>query len=151
MHEFCNTAPLDPFRRCHWACSYRFGLASFFPSHKINLCDFPHDAFFFPLLCDSGLCHRPNTRLVSYYSPDDTVQSSYPCSLVRTLATQVNLLRDYQQHKFFQSSPWVYAQVARDAPVLFEQIKKQVQAGRWEAEGLYLSFFHHFRPECLLL
>ncbi len=60
-------------------------------------------------------------------------QTHHKCA--RTFATQLALLREYDGWVFQQSSPQAYAWVERDTPDLFEQIKAQVAAGRWEADG----------------
>lgn len=54
---------------------------------------------------------------------------------VRTFATQCRLLDQYEGWVFNQSSPQAYAWVEADAAELFKRIVKQVDAGRWEADG----------------
>jgi len=54
---------------------------------------------------------------------------------VRTFARQCRLLERYDGWSFFQSSPQAYAWLEEDAPELFERVKRQIEAGRWEADG----------------
>lgn len=60
-------------------------------------------------------------------------QTHHKC--IRTFATQCRLLEQYDRWVYNQSSPQAYAWVEKDAPDLFEKIKGQVEAGRWEADG----------------
>lgn len=60
-------------------------------------------------------------------------QSKHKC--VRTFSTQIRLLDQYPNYVFLQSSPQAYLWVKEEAPDLYEQIKAEIKAGRWEAEG----------------
>jgi alpha-mannosidase len=60
-------------------------------------------------------------------------QTHHKC--IRTFATQCRLLEQYDRWVYNQSSPQAYAWVEKDAPDLFEKIRNQVKAGRWEADG----------------
>ncbi|MFW6033499.1 MAG: alpha-mannosidase [bacterium] len=53
----------------------------------------------------------------------------------RTFATQLALLREYPEYRFASSAAQHYAWVKEGAPELFEEVKEQVRAGRWEVVG----------------
>lgn len=54
---------------------------------------------------------------------------------VRSFATEVNLLNEYDEHRFMSSQAQLYEYVKEDQPDLYEQIKKLVAEGKWEPEG----------------
>lgn len=54
---------------------------------------------------------------------------------VRSFQTVLKLMEQYPEYKFMSGQPQLYEFVKEDAPWLYEQIKKRVQEGRWEAEG----------------
>lgn len=93
----------------------------------------------------SGPSRKHATRLVSCCLEVSALREVFlhvltPRPSVRTVGTQVNLLRDYPHHTFFQSNAWVYEQLKNDAPDLFESVQNLVRRGRWEAEGaLYVE------------
>lgn len=53
----------------------------------------------------------------------------------RSFATVLKLMEEYPEYKFMSSQAQLYDYVKRDYPELFEEIKKRVKEGRWEAEG----------------
>jgi len=55
--------------------------------------------------------------------------------IVRTFATQLRNIERYDDWVFNQSSPQAYAWLEDDAPELFERVCRQVETGRWEADG----------------
>ncbi len=54
---------------------------------------------------------------------------------VRSFATEIELLKEYPEHRFTSSQPQLYQYVKEDCPELYEEIKKYVKEGRWEVEG----------------
>lgn len=54
---------------------------------------------------------------------------------VRSFATELALMDEYPEHRFFSSQPQLYEYVKEDAPELYEKIKQRVKEGRWEVEG----------------
>jgi alpha-mannosidase len=54
---------------------------------------------------------------------------------VRSFATVLNLMKQYPEYVFMSSQPQLYDYVRQDQPDLYEEIKKMVKTGRWEAEG----------------
>lgn len=54
---------------------------------------------------------------------------------VRSFRTVLNLMERYPEYKFMSSQPQLYEFVKEEAPELYEQVKKRVAEGRWEAEG----------------
>jgi len=54
---------------------------------------------------------------------------------IRTFASTLRLMERFPSFRFLCSQAQQYAWLEEDAPVLFDQIKKQVNAGRWEAAG----------------
>lgn len=54
---------------------------------------------------------------------------------VRSFATVIHLMKQYPEYIFISSQPQLYEFVKEDRPELYEEIKKMVKAGRWEAEG----------------
>jgi alpha-mannosidase len=53
----------------------------------------------------------------------------------RTFYTVTGLMDRYPDFRFNQSSAQVYSWIEQDDPALFERIRAQVQAGRWELIG----------------
>jgi alpha-mannosidase len=53
----------------------------------------------------------------------------------RSFSTVLRLMERYPEYAFLQTQPQLYDDLSRDYPVLFEQIKKRVKEGRWEAGG----------------
>ena len=53
----------------------------------------------------------------------------------RTFYTVTGLMERYPNFRFNQSSAQVYAWIEQDDPALFEKIRTQVKAGRWETIG----------------
>jgi len=53
----------------------------------------------------------------------------------RTFATALRLMERYPEYRFQQSQAQLYAFVQADAPQLFEQIRRRVAEGRWDAGG----------------
>ena len=53
----------------------------------------------------------------------------------RSFATVLKLMDEYPDYRFMSSQPQLYAFLKERHPELFTQIKRQVQAGRWEPEG----------------
>lgn len=51
----------------------------------------------------------------------------------RDVRSALDLMDDYPQFRFTHSQPAGYRAVAEDDPELFERIRRQVAAGRWEA------------------
>lgn len=54
---------------------------------------------------------------------------------VRTMATQLRLLRQFPQWTFMQSTPQVYEWLRLHAPDLFDGVLQAIKSGRWEADG----------------
>ena len=54
---------------------------------------------------------------------------------VRSFATEVNLLNDYDEHRFMSSQAQLYEYVKEDCPELFDRIKELAAQGKWDAEG----------------
>ena len=53
----------------------------------------------------------------------------------RSFSTVINLMRRYDDYIFMSSQPQLYQHVKDNDPELYEEIKKRVKEGRWEAEG----------------
>ncbi len=54
---------------------------------------------------------------------------------VRSFSTVLDLMKQYPEYKFMSSQPQLYKYVQKNAPEVFEEIRKRVAEGRWEAEG----------------
>lgn len=54
---------------------------------------------------------------------------------VRSFSTVLNLMKQYPEYIFMSSQPQLYKYVKEEQPEIYEEIKKMVKAGRWEAEG----------------
>ncbi len=54
---------------------------------------------------------------------------------IRTFASTLRLMERFPSFRFLCSQAQQYAWLEEDAPALFEQIKQQVNTGRWEAAG----------------
>jgi alpha-mannosidase len=55
--------------------------------------------------------------------------------VVRSFATVLNLMNEYPEFIFMSSQPQLYKFLKEDHPELYEEIKKRIKEGRWEAEG----------------
>ncbi|MBR3494060.1 MAG: alpha-mannosidase [Clostridia bacterium] len=53
----------------------------------------------------------------------------------RTYANQLNLMAEYPEYRFIQSSAFHAEWLRRDYPELFERIREKVREGRWEPNG----------------
>lgn len=53
----------------------------------------------------------------------------------RSFATVLNMMRRFPDYKFMSSQPQLYKFLKEEAPELYEKVKEQVKAGRWEVEG----------------
>ena len=53
----------------------------------------------------------------------------------RTFASQLALMEEYPDFKFGASQPYLYLQVKKHYPELFEKIRKRAGEGRWELQG----------------
>ena len=53
----------------------------------------------------------------------------------RSFATVISLMKRYDEYKFMSSQPQLYQYVKQEDPALYEEIKKYIAEGRWEAEG----------------
>lgn len=64
---------------------------------------------------------------------------------VRSFSTVLELMRRYPEYKFMSSQPLLYTFVKKNAPEVYEEIKKRVAEGRWETEGAM-----YVEPDCNL-
>ena len=53
----------------------------------------------------------------------------------RTFANALRLMSLYPEYRFIQSQPQLYKYVQQQYPYIFDQIRKKVATGQWEAEG----------------
>ncbi len=53
----------------------------------------------------------------------------------RSFSTVLKYMEEYPEYKFMSSQAQLYDYVKQDYPEVFEEIKKRVKEGRWEAEG----------------
>lgn len=54
---------------------------------------------------------------------------------VRSFATVLNLMEQYPEYKFSQSSPLLYEMIYEKYPKIFKRIKEKIREGRWEVTG----------------
>ena len=66
--------------------------------------------------------------------------------LGRTHASQLRLLEQYPDFVFSQSQALLYEEMKRNYPTMFEEVKAQVKAGRWEIIGA-----SWVEPDCNLI
>ena len=53
----------------------------------------------------------------------------------RSFSTVLKLMEEYPEYKFMSSQAQLYDYIKQDYPEVFEEIRKRVKEGRWEAEG----------------
>lgn len=53
----------------------------------------------------------------------------------RSFANSISLMKEYPNFNFISSQPVLYQFVKEEAPELYEEIKKRIADGHWEAEG----------------
>jgi len=53
----------------------------------------------------------------------------------RSFSTVINMMKKYDDYMFMSSQPQLYQHVKENDPELYEEIKKAIQEGKWEAEG----------------
>lgn len=54
---------------------------------------------------------------------------------VRSFGTVLEFMKQYPEYKFMSSQPHLYKAIKEQQPELYEEIKKRISSGRWEAEG----------------
>lgn len=54
---------------------------------------------------------------------------------VRSFGTVLEFMKKYPEYKFMSSQPHLYKAVKEQQPEIFEDIKKRIKTGQWEAEG----------------
>lgn len=54
---------------------------------------------------------------------------------LRSFSTAMRLFDEFDEFRFFQSSPQYYAYIKENSPRLYGQIKERIREGRWEAGG----------------
>ncbi len=55
--------------------------------------------------------------------------------IARTFSSVLKLMMEYDDYTFLQSMPQLYDYLKQDYPDLYQKIKEQVKAGKWEVEG----------------
>jgi len=53
----------------------------------------------------------------------------------RSFATQLELMKEFPEFTFMSSQPQLYKYVKQYAPEVYEELRKQIAAGRWEPDG----------------
>ena len=53
----------------------------------------------------------------------------------RTFSTVNHLMKQYPEYQFIQSQPQLYDYIREDCPAIYEEIKENVKAGKWEVTG----------------
>lgn len=54
---------------------------------------------------------------------------------VRSFSTVLDMMKQYPEYIFMSSQPQLYKYVKKNAPGVYEEIKKRITEGRWEPEG----------------
>ena len=54
---------------------------------------------------------------------------------LRSFSTVLRLMDQYPEYRFMSSQPILYQFVKEQEPELYEQIKRRIAEGRWEADG----------------
>ncbi|MFD1433017.1 alpha-mannosidase [Lacticaseibacillus yichunensis] len=55
--------------------------------------------------------------------------------VARSFSTVLELMKEYPDYVFFQSTPQGYAYLQEDYPEMWEEIQARIKEGRWEANG----------------
>ena len=53
----------------------------------------------------------------------------------RSFSTVLRMMEMFPEYIFLQTQPQIYEYIKEDFPEIFEEIKKRVKEGRWEADG----------------
>jgi len=53
----------------------------------------------------------------------------------RSFSTVLRLMEQYPEYSFMSSQPQLYEYIKEDHPRMYEEIKKRIAEGRWEADG----------------
>ena len=53
----------------------------------------------------------------------------------RSFTTVLRLMSEFPEYKFLQSQPQLYEFIKKDAPEIYEGMKRRIAEGRWEADG----------------
>ncbi|MBF1040599.1 MAG: alpha-mannosidase, partial [Lachnospiraceae bacterium] len=80
-----------------------------------------------PVICCIGHTHIDCAWLWTLRVTEDKA--------VRSFSTVLELMKRYPEYRFMSSQPQLYVYVKKNAPEVYEEIKKRVQEGRWEVEG----------------
>lgn len=54
---------------------------------------------------------------------------------VRSFSTVLNLMKEYPEYVFMSSQPQLYQFLKEEMPEVYDNVKKRIAEGRWEAEG----------------
>ncbi|MCG8481344.1 MAG: hypothetical protein MI724_19775, partial [Spirochaetales bacterium] len=77
-----------------------------------------------------SVCAHSHLDLVYLWPLKETLRKN-----CRTVANQLSLMREFPDYTFSWSQPWLYEQLERDCPELFEEVRMRVAEGRWEPVG----------------
>lgn len=80
-----------------------------------------------PVICCIGHTHIDCAWLWTLRVTEDKA--------VRSFSTVLELMKRYPEYRFMSSQPQLYVYVKKNAPEVYEEIKKRVEEGRWEVEG----------------
>lgn len=90
------------------------------------------------LLPLSPLCKQRTIHLLGHAHLDMawlwSVEETWKAA-ERTFTSVLNLQKDFSELIFCHSTPALYEWMEQNRPQLFEQIRQQIQAGRWEVVG----------------
>lgn len=96
------------------------------------------NAFLKENLYNSSFCPSGKATLIGHTHIDVAWLWQYKHTrdkAIRSFATEVALLGEYDEHRFMSSQAQLYEFVKEDCPELYERIKKLVAEGKWEIEG----------------
>ncbi len=91
---------------------------------------FTADGHFFRVPGHISVCAHSHLDLVYLWPLKETFRKN-----CRSVANQLSLMREFPDYKFSWSQPWLYEQLKRDCPELFDEVRMRVAEGRWEPVG----------------
>ena len=87
------------------------------------------------------LCGHSHLDLVYLWT-----HAEYERKLGRTHATALRMMERYPEYIFSQSQPQMYSRMKELYPEMYEEVKKRIAEGRWEAIGAFWV-----EPDCNLI
>ena len=82
-----------------------------------------------------ALLRRPEIKPIIHTVGHSNANTTNTEKTSRAFLSVLNLMKQFPEYYFTQTSPQAYKLLAKDYPEIFSQIKAKIQSGQWEATG----------------